>query len=167
MSNDWIYTYKGPKFSKCRIISLLEEYFLLLNTFYTFFVTCTNFKIYKYKSYFLLLLAFFMTFYICQKSVTRVATRGPPGLLSSRVAITSHQYTITLYTSGHLQISWDVFAKKSADILSFRISFITISTFYAHEWFWLILPQFQPMKFHLGWWFLEWRMCSISFSVQQ
>jgi hypothetical protein len=44
------------------------------------------------------------------------------GLLSSRVAITSHQYTITLYTSGHLQISWDVFAKKSADI-----SFITIS----------------------------------------
>ena len=42
-------------------------------------------------------------------------------------AITSHQYTITLYTPGHLQISWDVFAKKSADILSFRISFITIS----------------------------------------
>ena len=61
----------------------------------------------------MLFLAFFMTFYICQKSVTRVATRGPPGLLSSRVAITSHQYTITLYTSGHLQISWDVFAKKS------------------------------------------------------
>ena len=41
---------------------------------------------------------------------------------------TSHQYTITLYTSGHLQISWDVFAKKSADILSFRNSFITISS---------------------------------------
>ena len=64
------------------------------------------------------LLAFFMTFstsYICQKSVTRVATRGP-WLLSSRVmstfAITSYQYTITLYTPGHLQISWDVFAKK-------------------------------------------------------
>ena len=57
-----------------------------------------------------------------------------PWLLSSRVmsifAITSHQYTITLYTPGHLQISWDVFAKKSADILSFRISFITISTFF-------------------------------------
>jgi hypothetical protein len=70
-------------------------------------------------------------FLLSQKSVTRVATRGPPGLLSSRVmskfAITSHQYTITLYTAGHLQISWDVFAKKSADILSFGISFITIS----------------------------------------
>ena len=45
----------------------------------------------------------------------------------STFAITSHQYTITLYTSGHLQISWDVFAKKSADFMSFRISFITIS----------------------------------------
>ena len=42
-------------------------------------------------------------------------------------ANTSRQYTITLYTPGHLQILWDVFAKKSADILSFRISFITIS----------------------------------------
>ena len=55
-----------------------------------------------------------------------------PWLLSSRVmsifAITSHQYTITLYTPGHLQISWDVFAKKSADILSFHNSFITISS---------------------------------------
>ena len=38
-----------------------------------------------------------------------------------------HQYTITLYTSGHLQILWDVFAEKSADFMSFRISFITIS----------------------------------------
>ena len=57
-----------------------------------------------------------------------------PWLLSSRVmstfAIKSHQYTITLYTPGHLQISWDVFAKKSADILSFRISFITISNYF-------------------------------------
>ena len=37
-------------------------------------------------------------------------------------------YTITLYTPGHLEISWEVFAKKSADILSFRNSFITISS---------------------------------------
>ena len=36
-------------------------------------------------------------------------------------------YTITLYTPGYLEISWEVFAKKSADTLSFRISFITIS----------------------------------------
>ena len=31
--------------------------------------------------------------------------------------------TITLYTPGHLEISWEVFVKKSADILSFRHSF--------------------------------------------
>ena len=36
-------------------------------------------------------------------------------------------YTIILYRSGHLEISWEVFAKKSAEILSFRISFIIIS----------------------------------------
>ena len=46
----------------------------------------------------------------------------------STFAITSHQYTITLYTPGYLEISWEVFTKKSADILSFRISFITISS---------------------------------------
>ena len=99
LSNDWFYIYKGPKILKCRIISLLEEYFLLLNTFYTLFVTCTNFKVYK-----------------CHHRA--------PGLLSSRVMST---YTMTLYTPGHLQISWDVFAKKSADILSFCILFITVS----------------------------------------
>ena len=65
------------------------------------------------------------------KSVTRALQRAsaPPGLLSSRViptfAISSHKYTITLYTPGHLEIIWELFAKKSADILSFRISFIT------------------------------------------
>ena len=72
----------------------------------------------------------FLYFSFSTKSVTRVATRGPPGY-SSRVmstfAIKSRQYTITLYTPGHLHISWDVFAKKSGDILSFRNSFITIS----------------------------------------
>ena len=36
-------------------------------------------------------------------------------------------YTITLYTRGHLEISWEVFAKKSADIPRFHNSFITIS----------------------------------------
>ena len=39
-------------------------------------------------------------------------------------------YTITLYTPGHLEISWEVFAKKSADVLSFRNFFITISNSY-------------------------------------
>ena len=39
-------------------------------------------------------------------------------------------YTITLYTFGHLKISWEVFTKKSVDILSFRCSF-TLSNFSA------------------------------------
>jgi hypothetical protein len=46
----------------------------------------------------------------------------------STSAIKSHQYTITLYTPEHQKISWDVFEKKSADILSFCNSFITISS---------------------------------------
>ena len=86
----------------------------------------------------MLLLAFFMTFSLLQflsKKCYQSGHQRAPWLLSSRVmsifAITSHQYTITLYTPGHLQISWDVFAKKSADILSFRNSFITISTWKA------------------------------------
>ena len=38
------------------------------------------------------------------------------------------KYTITLYTPEHLEIIWElVLAKKSADILSFCNSFITIS----------------------------------------
>ena len=75
-----------------------------------------------------------LLFTLSQKSVTR----GPPGLLSSRVmcifAISSHKYTITLYTPGHLEIIWELFAKKSADILSFRNSFITISRFGTFIW---------------------------------
>ena len=105
--------------------------------FLHFFVTYINFKIYRYQSYFLLLLAFFMTFSLLQflsKKCYQSGHQRAPWLLSSRVmsifAITSHQYTITLYTPGHLQISWDVFAKKSADILSFCNSFITISNQY-------------------------------------
>ena len=40
-------------------------------------------------------------------------------------------YAITLYTPGHLEISWEVFGKKSADIQSFRHSF-TLSSFRPH-----------------------------------
>ena len=50
-------------------------------------------------------------------------------LLERVIAITSNQCKLPLYTPGHLQIVWDVFAKKSADIMSFRNSFITISTY--------------------------------------
>ena len=112
----------------CRIISLIEQYFLLLITFYTYVLTCTNFKKYNYQTYFLLILVFLLLFTLGRKSVTR----APPGLLSSRMmsilAISSHKYTITLYIPRHLEIIWELFAKKSADILSFRNSFITISS---------------------------------------
>ena len=47
---------------------------------------------------------------ISNKGKTLLGVKGP---------ITFHKYTITLYTPEHLQISWDVYAKKSADILSF------------------------------------------------
>ena len=40
-----------------------------------------------------------------------------------------HQRKLTLYTPGHIQIVWDVFAKKSTDIMNFCNSFITISTY--------------------------------------
>ena len=55
----------------------------------------------------------------------------PPNISAGSVstfAITSHKYTITLYTSGHLQISWNIFAKQSADFMSFSISFIALSS---------------------------------------
>ena len=51
--------------------------------------------------------------------------------------------SITLYTPWHQKISWDVFAKKSADIMIFRNSFITISKIRV-----LSIPHFTlwPMK---------------------
>ena len=70
--------------------------------------------------------------------VNRSVTRGPlaysVAITSHYIAITSHQYNNTFYTPGHLQISWDVFANKSADIMSFCISFITISTWMRIWW---------------------------------
>ena len=76
----------------------------------------------------MLFLALLLAYSLSQKSVTR----GKTGLLRSRVisifAITSHQYTITIYTPEHLKILMEVFARKSADIMSFRNSFINISS---------------------------------------
>ena len=43
------------------------------------------------------------------------------------LAISSRKYSVTLYTPGHLKIIWELFAKESADILSFSNSFIIIS----------------------------------------
>jgi hypothetical protein len=72
----WLDLYlKGPKFSKCRIISLFEEYFLLLNTFYI----SRYIDISLISCYFWHFSWLFLYFSFCQKSVTRVATRGPPG----------------------------------------------------------------------------------------
>ena len=44
LSKDYFYTYKGPKLVLCRMISLLEQYLLLLITFCPYFLNCTNFK---------------------------------------------------------------------------------------------------------------------------
>ena len=52
-------------------------------------------------------------------------------------------YRITLYTPGHLEISWKVFAKKSADILSFRHSF-TLSSLHHHPSFMDYPRMHQP-----------------------
>ena len=69
-----------------------------------------------------------MRYPVGQKNITR----GPLGLLSSRVmsifAISSRKCTKTLYTPELQEIIWELVAKKSADILSFRNSFITISS---------------------------------------
>ena len=93
----------------------MKQYCLLLIIFCTYFFECTNFKKWNNWTNFLLISAFFIIFcffILSQKSVTR----GPPGLLSSRVmsrfAISSHKYTITLYNPEHLEIIWELFAKK-------------------------------------------------------
>ena len=74
----------------------------------------------------MLILAFIIIFAFVYINVKKVLPEGP-GLLSSRVmfmfAISSRKYTIALYTPEHLEIIWELFAKKSADILSFRNSF--------------------------------------------
>ena len=61
--------------------------------------------------------------------------RPPEGPLRvmSAFAITSHQYTITFYTPGHLQISWDVFAKKSA-FASHSLLSLPRSTVFHRSW---------------------------------
>ena len=46
----------------------------------------------------------------------------------------NHFTNVTEVTTGHLEIIWELFAKRSADILSFHNSFITISS---------LAPQFQ------------------------
>ena len=62
----------------CRIISLLEHYFLLLITFCNYFLKCTNLKKYIYQTDFLLIFAFLILL------VKKALPEDTPGLLSSR-----------------------------------------------------------------------------------
>ena len=65
---------------------------------------------------------------LSQKSVTRLLFGYLSSTVMSIFAISCHTFEITLYTPGHLEIIWELFAKKSAEVLSFRNSFITISS---------------------------------------
>ena len=69
-----------------------------------------------------------LLFTLSQKSVTRALQRASWATQQQFLQLHPTIYIVTLYTPGYLKISWDVFAKKSADILSCRNSFITIST---------------------------------------
>ena len=68
-----------------------------------------------------------LLFTLSQKSVTRALQRASWATQQQFLQLHPTIYIVTLYTPGYLEISWDVFAKKSADTLSFRISFTTIS----------------------------------------
>ena len=71
-----------------------------------------------------------LLFTLSQKSVTRALQRASWATQQQFLQLHPTIYIVTLYTPGYLEISWDVFAKKSADILSCRNSFITISIMY-------------------------------------
>ena len=84
----------------CTLISLLKQYFLLLITFCTYFERCSDFE-YEAIEF------FYVTVSQC-KWVSGVDT------YEAEIAADS--------------IIWELFAKKSAECLNLRISFITIST---------------------------------------
>ena len=75
LPNYWFYTFKGPKFLMFRVISLLEQYFLLLITFTLIFL---NVPILRYKNisliscYFWHFLELFALVIINSKSFTSV-----------------------------------------------------------------------------------------------
>ena len=84
----------------CTFISLLKQYFLLLITFCTYFERCSNFE-------FEAIYIFYVIVYQC-KWVSGVDT------YKAEIAADS--------------IIWELFARKSAECLNLRNSFITISS---------------------------------------
>ena len=84
-----------------------------------------------------------LLFTLSQKSVTRALQRASWATQQQFLQLPPTIYIVTLYTPGYLEISWEVFAKKSADILSFRHSF-TLSSLHHHPSFMDYPRMHQP-----------------------
>ena len=83
----------------CTMINLLKQYFLLLIIFYIYLEICSNFELEA-------ILIFYVTLSQC-KWVSGIDTYEAEIAADSRI--------------------WELFAKKSAECLNLRNSFITIS----------------------------------------
>ena len=100
MTRDWYYIQKGSKLLMCTLISLLKQHFLLLINFCIYFERCSNFE-------FEAVWIFYVIVFQC-KWVSGVDT------YEAEIAADS--------------IIWELFARKSAECLNLRNSFITISS---------------------------------------
>ena len=100
LTRDWYYIQKGSKLLICTLISLLKQHFLLLINFCIYFERCSNFE-------FEAVWIFYVIVFQC-KWVSGVGT------YEAKIAADS--------------IIWELFARKSAECLNLRNSFITIST---------------------------------------
>ena len=103
----WNTLYKGPKLLMCRIISLLEQYFLLLITFCTYFFKCINFKKSNYVK----------EFYQRAPWLSRVM---------SIFAIKSHQYNNILHSWTNTNIMGCI--KKN------QLKFLQLIHYYLYLW---------------------------------
>ena len=99
LPRDWYYIQKGSKFLMCTLISLLKQYFLLLITFCTYFERCSNFE--------------FEAVWIFYVIVSQCKWVSGVDTYEAEIAADS--------------IIWELFARKSAECLNLRNSFITIS----------------------------------------
>ena len=99
MTRDWCYIQKGSKLLMCTLISLLKQYFLLLITFCTYFERCSNFE--------------FEAVWIFYVIVSQCKWVSGVDTYEAEIAADS--------------IIWELFARKSAECLNLRNSFITIS----------------------------------------
>ena len=100
MPRDWYFIQIGSKLLMCTLISLLKQYFLLLMTFFIYFERCNNFEVEAIS-------IFYVIFFQC-KWVSGVDN------YEAEIAADS--------------VIWELIARKSAECLNLRNSFITISS---------------------------------------